>query len=622
MSILLDEIEGPSDLKKLAPSQLSTLAEELRKEMIATVQKTGGHLASSLGTVELTIALHRVFDAPKDKIIWDVGHQAYAHKLLTGRRRQFASQRQHGGISGFPSRDESIYDPFGVGHASTSISAAMGIGVARDMNSEEFDVIAVIGDGSIGGGMALEALNNVGASSTKTIIVLNDNGMSISPTVGAISTILRKIRFNRLYNNANESSKRILHKIPLGKQIQNLVSRTKHSMKGFFIPNTLWEEFGLAYMGPINGHNIRELESALKEARAYKHRSVLVHVVTTKGKGYSPAEDDAICFHGISPSDAKPKVAPSYSQVFASTALEIMRRDASVVIITAAMPEGNCLAAIQQEFPKRVIDVGICEQHAVTFAAGMATQGIKPIVAIYSTFLQRSFDQIIHDVCLQRLPVTFAVDRGGIVGDDGKTHQGAFDLSYLSLIPEMTVASPKDENELQHLLFTAVNSGKPMAVRYARGSGQGVAMDDTLREIPIGTAEVIRNGSHITLVAIGLCVQTAMQAANILSAEGIEATVVNARFASPIDHQLILSEVCKTGRLVTIEENTLNGGFGSAIIATLSNSATKGFSSIRIGIPNKFIEHGTQAILRAKYSLDAEGIVKQMKGAFPDLATK
>ncbi len=477
MAKLLDGINRPADIKQLSPKELETLAQELRQEMVDTVSVTGGHLASSLGAVELTIALHRVFDAPVDKIIWDVGHQAYAHKLLTGRRDRFRTLRQYGGLSGFPSRDESIYDPFGTGHASTSISAALGMATARDLNGQDYNIIAVIGDGSIGGGMALEALNNTGSSGTKLIVILNDNGMSISPTVGAISKLLSKVRFDRHYYEANESGKRILGSMPLGKQATRIGSRLKQGLKSLLMPNTLWEDLGLAYMGPIDGHNIAELESALSQARDYRHKAVLVHIITTKGKGYGPAEEDAVCFHGVAPQGSKIKIAPSYSEVFAQALLRTMRADPKVVVITPAMPEGNCLSPIQQEFPKRVFDVGICEQHAVTFAAGLATQGLKPVVAIYSTFLQRSFDQIIHDVCLQNLPVTFAVDRGGIVGDDGKTHQGTLDLSYLQLVPNMVLAAPKDENELQNLLYTAINSGRPMAVRYPRGTGLGVPMD-------------------------------------------------------------------------------------------------------------------------------------------------
>jgi len=620
MAKLLDGINRPADIKQLSPKELETLAQELRQEMVDTVSVTGGHLASSLGAVELTIALHRVFDAPVDKIIWDVGHQAYAHKLLTGRRDRFRTLRQYGGLSGFPSRDESIYDPFGTGHASTSISAALGMATARDLNGQDYNIIAVIGDGSIGGGMALEALNNTGSSGTKLIVILNDNGMSISPTVGAISKLLSKVRFDRHYYEANESGKRILGSMPLGKQATRIGSRLKQGLKSLLMPNTLWEDLGLAYMGPIDGHNIAELESALSQARDYRHKAVLVHIITTKGKGYGPAEEDAVCFHGVAPQGSKIKIAPSYSEVFAQALLRTMRADPKVVVITPAMPEGNCLSPIQQEFPKRVFDVGICEQHAVTFAAGLATQGLKPVVAIYSTFLQRSFDQIIHDVCLQNLPVTFAVDRGGIVGDDGKTHQGTLDLSYLQLVPNMVLAAPKDENELQNLLYTAINSGRPMAVRYPRGTGLGVPMDEKFSLLPIGEGEILREGGDLAMIGIGIGVHSAMDAANLLAGTGIETTVINARFAKPLDSALITDVARHIKRIVTIEENTLIGGFGSSVVTLLEESGISGFRSHCVGIPDRFVEQGTQAILREKYGLDPSGIVKQVLEVFPELS--
>ncbi|RJO63112.1 MAG: 1-deoxy-D-xylulose-5-phosphate synthase [Dehalococcoidia bacterium] len=620
MAKLLDSINSPADIKRLPSKELKPLAEEIRQEMVQTVQVTGGHLASSLGAVELTIALHRVFDSPVDKIIWDVGHQAYAHKLLTGRRKQFHTLRQYGGLSGFPSRDESVHDSFGTGHASTSISAALGMATARDLSGEHYNVIAVIGDGAIGGGMALEALNNTASSGTRLIVVLNDNGMSISPTVGAIAKLLRRVRFDRRYYKANESGKRILGSLPLGKQATSFGSQLKHSLKTLFIKNTIWEDLGLAYMGPIDGHNIAELESALTQAREYTHKAVLVHIVTTKGKGYGPAENDAVCFHGVAPKGGKAKVAPSYSEVFAQTMQKIMRLDPRVVVITPAMPEGNCLNMVQKEFPNRVFDVGICEQHAVTFAAGLATQDIKPVVAIYSTFLQRSFDQIIHDVCLQKIPVVFAVDRGGIVGDDGKTHQGIFDLSYLSLIPNLAVAAPRDENELQHLLYTAVCCGQPMAVRYPRGNGLGVAMDTELHSIPIGNAEILREGQDLAIIAIGVSVQTAMDAAAILAEKGIETTVINGRFARPLDTSLITGVAQRIKNIVTIEENVLAGGFGSSVITLLEQSCMQDVHARCIGIPDEFVEHGTQAILRAKYALDTRGIVQQIQDFFPELA--
>jgi 1-deoxy-D-xylulose-5-phosphate synthase len=616
---LLDGINGPADLKKIPYKELKRLAREIRQEMINTVNVTGGHLASSLGTVELTIALHRVFNSPHDKIIWDVGHQSYTHKLLTGRRERFHTLRQYEGLSGFPSRDESQHDQFGTGHASTSISAAMGIAAARDLCGDDYHVIAVIGDGAITGGMALEALNNTPSLGARFIVVLNDNGMSISPTVGALSRILRKFRFDRHYYRATESGKRVFSSSSAGRKLWHMGKKLKSSLKGLLIPTMLWENFGFAYMGPIDGHNIADLESALSQARNYEHKSVLVHIVTTKGKGYGPAEDDAVCFHGVSPQSSKIKTAPTYSEVFAQTMQRLMQQDPKIAIITPAMPEGNCLTVVQKEFPQRVFDVGICEQHAVTFAAGLATQGLRPVVAIYSTFLQRSFDQIMHDVALQNLPVAFAVDRGGIVGDDGRTHQGIFDLSYLTLIPNLAVAAPKDENELQHMLYTAIYADKPMAVRYPRGSGVGVVMDTEFKKILIGRGEILCHGADLVIAAIGFEVQPSLDAANILAQQGIKVSVINARFASPLDVSLItsLSQGCK--RLVTVEENVIDGGFGSHVTSIVQKEGLSGIKIKVIGIPSEFVEHGTQAILRAKYGLDSTGIVQAIMNHFPEL---
>jgi len=477
MSRLLDRVKSPADLKVLKAQELEQLASEIRQELISRVTLNGGHLASNLGVVELTIALHRVFNSPHDKLIWDVGHQSYTHKLLTGRLHQFNTLRQYSGLSGFTCRDESEHDPFGSGHASTSVSAALGIAAARDLSKDNFHTIAIIGDGAITGGMALEAFNNAAILGSRLIVILNDNGMSISPTVGSLAKLLNKVRFDRRYHWANEESKRMLSSLPLGSKLWRVGEQIKSGVKGLIMPTLLWEELGFTYMGPFDGHNIKQLEIALSQARDDSRKPTLIHIITTKGKGYAPAEGNAVYFHGVSPKKSGSKQAPTYSEVFAQTTLELMRKNDKVVVITPAMPEANCLANVQQEFPKRVFDVGICEQHAVTFAAGLATQGYIPIVAIYSTFLQRAFDQIIHDVCLQDLGVVFAIDRGGIVGDDGKTHQGAFDISYLSLIPNLIVSAPRDENELQHLLYTAVEARHPMAVRYPRGTGTGIEMD-------------------------------------------------------------------------------------------------------------------------------------------------
>ena len=619
---LLDKINSPGDLKALEPAELEQLATEIREELVAIVSANGGHLASNLGAVELTIALHRVFNSPQDKIIWDVGHQAYTHKLLTGRKGLFSSLRQYGGLSGFTSRSESEHDPFGAGHASTSISAALGMAIARDLSGDDYNVIAVIGDGAITGGMALEALNHAGHLGSKLIVVLNDNGMSISPTVGALAKIMAKVRFHHRYRQAKEGSWRILRRFPFSNLLREASHQIESGVKGLFMPTTLWEELGFAYMGPIDGHNIRELEKAFSHARDSRMKPTLVHVATIKGKGYTPAEGDAVYFHGVPARSANNGEIPTYSEVFARTILRLARENPRLVAITPAMPEGNHLNDVQAEFPERVFDVGICEQHAVTFAAGLATQGYIPVVAIYSTFLQRAFDQIIHDVCLQDLPIVFAIDRSGIVGDDGKTHQGAFDLSYLTLIPGLVVSAPKDENELQHLIYTAVESGKPMAVRYPRGSGIGVKLDNKLRLIPLGKSEIIRNGDDIAILAIGVTVYAALEAAEELALRGIEATVVNARFAKPLDTELILDIARRVRRIITVEENALNGGFGSDVASFLKESGISGVQIKSLGLPDEFVEQGTQEVLRANYGIDAKGIIKQVLSIVPAPGSK
>ncbi|HEX78820.1 MAG TPA: 1-deoxy-D-xylulose-5-phosphate synthase [Dehalococcoidia bacterium] len=611
MSRLLDKIDSPADLKTLKAKELKQLAGEIRKELVARVTDNGGHLASNLGVVELTIALHRVFDSPKDKIIWDVGHQSYTHKLLTGRRDKFKTLRQYGGLSGFTCRDESQHDPFGTGHASTSVSAALGMAKARDLSGDDYSVVAIIGDGATTGGMALEAFNNVAQLGSKMIVVLNDNGMSIAPTVGALAKLFSKVRFDRRYYRASEESKRLFGILPLGKKIWQLGEKIKNGFKGFVMPTVFWEEVGFAYMGPFDGHNIAEMEKALEKARDYSHKPTLVHVITQKGRGYTPAEGNAVYFHGVPPKSDGTKLAPTYSEVFARTMLHLARRDPNLVVITPAMPEGNCLSIVQAEFPERVFDVGICEQHAVTVAAGLATQGYKPVVAIYSTFLQRSFDQIIHDVCTQNLPVVFAIDRGGIVGDDGKTHQGTLDLSYLTLVPNLTVAAPKDENELQHLLYTALEAKQPMAVRYPRSAGVGVNMDEELHQIPIGSGEVLNQGDDVAILAIGATVAPAMEAAKELAENNIKAMVINSRFAKPLDAELINGIALSIKNIVTVEENTVNGGFGSSVLALLQRSGISDVNIKNIGIPDEFVEHGSQAILRAKYKLDAAGIAEE-----------
>jgi 1-deoxy-D-xylulose-5-phosphate synthase len=619
MSRLLDKINGPADLKGLTQEELERLAAELRHEMVTTVTTTGGHLASNLGVVELTIALHRVFDSPRDKIIWDVGHQSYVHKLLTGRRESFTSLRQYQGLSGFTSRTESSHDPFGAGHASTSVSAALGMALARDLCGEDdYRVIAVIGDGAITAGMAFEALNHAGHLGSKLIVILNDNGMSISPTVGALAKLLGKVRLDPRYHEAEEKGKKLFKFLPLGNKLWQLGQQVKSRFKGLVLPTMVWEELGFTYVGPIKGHNIEDLETMLTQVRDNHHKPTLVHIITTKGKGYLPAESDAVYFHGVPAKSTGQKKIPSYSEVFAGTILRLARENPRLIAITPAMPEGNCLSIVEAEFPERMFDVGICEQHAVTFAAGLATQGLVPVVAIYSTFLQRAFDQIIHDVCLQDLPVVFAIDRGGIVGDDGKTHQGTFDISYLTLIPNLIVAVPKDENELQHLLYTALNAGHPMAVRYPRGSGLGVELDADFHEITIGKAEILRYGEDGAILALGATVTPSLKAAESLSEKGIEVTVVNTRFAKPLDAELITYLARRVKRMITVEENSLSGGFGSSVLKLLQEEAICDIQVKNIGIPDEFVEQGTQAILRAKYHLDAEGITGQVLKLFSE----
>ena len=618
MANVLDRINGPADLKGLTHSELKQLAKEIRAELVTTVTKTGGHLASSLGAIELSIALHRVLNSPRDKIIWDVGHQSYAHKLLTGRREEFGTLRQYHGLSGFPDRDESPHDVFSTGHASTSVSASLGIAVARDLAGDNFHVVAVIGDGSLTGGMAFEGLNQIGHLGTKIIVVLNDNAMAISPSVGAISRSLSKIRIDPRYHRAKEEAERLIEIMPGGKTVWKGMRQLESGFTGMILPTQMWEELGFRYIGPVAGHNIDELEEALAKARDYSRGPVFVHVVTTKGKGYEPAEDDCIKFHGISAKGAAKSSAPSYSKVFGQTMLQLFRENERLIAISAAMMEGVGLNSVAEEFPKRVFDVSICEQHAVTFAAGLATQGYIPVVAIYSTFLQRAFDQVIHDVCIQDLPVVFAIDRAGIVGEDGKTHQGIFDLSYLSCIPNMVIAAPSDENELRHLLYTATKAGRPMAIRYPRGCGLGVPMDEHFYELPIGKGEVLKQGDDVAIIAIGSAVAPSMEAATLLNSKGINCAVVNARFAKPLDFDLILDLVSKTRRLVTVEENVLAGGFGSAVLELVSSIAD--MRILRIGIFNEFVEHGPQDILRANYNLDAEGIAHRIMSFFPELA--
>lgn len=616
MDSLLSRIKQSSDIKSLRASDLEKLAAELRERIVCTVARTGGHLASNLGVVELTVALHHVFDIPQDKIIWDVGHQTYAHKLLTGRQDEFPTLRQHGGLSGFPKPEESPADPFATGHSSTSISAALGFAEARDLVGGREKVVAVIGDGALTGGMAFEALNHAGHRGTDLIVVLNDNAMSIAKNVGAMASYLSRLRTDPTYRRVKADVEYLLHKIPrIGTRLARTVERLKDSLKYFLVPGMLFEEMGFTYLGPVDGHKLEALIPVLRQAKNTPG-PVFVHVVTKKGMGYAPAEKCPDKYHGVSPfniqTGAGQKISgpPSYTSVFGQTLVRIAEQDERVVAITAAMPDGTGLNAFAEKFPRRFFDVGIAEEHAATFAAGLAAGGRRPVFAVYSTFLQRAYDQVIHDVAMQKWPVVFAVDRAGVVGEDGETHQGVFDLAFLRSIPNLIVAAPKDENELQHLLYTALRQDLPFALRYPRGSGVGIPLDEEYREISVGSWEMLRQGTHGTILAIGACVYPALQAADLLEDQGLSLGVVNARFVKPLDEKLLLS-IADRGPVFTVEDHLAAGGFGSAVLEFLSANGIN-TPVWRLGYPDKFIEHGERSLLLAKYGLDAQGIAKQV----------
>jgi 1-deoxy-D-xylulose-5-phosphate synthase len=584
--------------------------------MINTVATSGGHLASSLGAVELTLALHYVFNTPQDKIVWDVGHQSYTHKIITGRKDKFSTLRKQNGLSGFPRREESIYDTFNVGHSGTSISAASGFAEAGSLKGDTKKIIAVIGDGSMTTGMAFEGLNWAGAREKNMIVVLNDNEMSISPNVGALSSYLNRLMTGSALTKLRINTKNLLKKIPgVGKYLIKLIQQIEESWKTFFVPGALFEEMGFTYVGPLEGHRLNHLIKNFENVRGFPG-PVLVHVITKKGKGYEFAEEDPLGFHGVAPFDVEtgqaissPTDIPSYTKVFGKTIVKLAHADSRIVAITAAMCEGTGLNQFCKEFPERFYDVGIAEQHAVTFAAGLAAEGIIPVVAIYSTFLQRAYDQIVSDVCMQKLPVIFAIDRGGLVGEDGATHQGLLDYSYLRSIPNIVVMAPKDENELQHMLKTAVDCGSPVSLRYPRGKGVGVTLDNELKNLEIGKGELLKDGSDLAIIAIGSTVNPALAAAEKLSVEGFKIKVINARFVRPLDEELILKTAAAIKKIITVEENMLQGGFGSAVLELL---AEKGFTDIvvkRLGIPDEFVRHATQAGQRHKYGLDEEGII-------------
>ncbi len=610
----LEHIDSPADLKKLDRAVLPKVAEEIRALILATVAKTGGHLASNLGTVELTLALHTIFNAPEDKILWDVGHQAYAHKILTGRRDRFPTLRQEQGLSGFTRRDESPYDPFGAAHAGTAISAAVGMAEARDLAGERYRIVAVVGDGALTSGMVWEGLNHAGGLKRDVLFVLNDNTMSISRNVGAVSAYLNRVLTGPLATRVRAETRNLLGQIPrVGPRVADMARRVEEMAKGLVTPGVLFEELGFTYIGPIDGHNLEHLLSTL--ANAAKVRGpVLLHAVTVKGKGYAPAEGDAVKWHGAAPFEVETgtfmkKAAPmTYTEAFARALIRLADEDKRIVGITAAMAEGTGLARFQRAHPARFFDVGIAEQHAVVFAAGMAAQGLRPVAAIYSTFLQRGYDQVIHDVCLQRLPVTFALDRAGIVGDDGPTHQGLYDLAYLRTLPNMVILAPRDENDLQHCLKTAIECGGPAAVRYPRGAGCGVAIEQEPRAYPLGAAELLRDGEDVLLLPLGTLVGPALEAARQLARAGVSAAVINPRFVKPLDRTLIADAARRTGRVVTIEEHMLAGGFGSAVLELFADIGLTRVQVARLGIPDVLVEQGTQAAMRARFGLTAEGI--------------
>jgi 1-deoxy-D-xylulose-5-phosphate synthase len=614
---LLSAINNPQELKKLPPELLPQLAQEIRAQIISTVAHTGGHLAPSLGVVELTIALHYVFDSPRDKIVWDVGHQAYAHKLLTGRQDRFHTLRQYGGLSGFPKRSESPHDACDTGHSSTSISAALGMASARCLKRERNRVIAVIGDGSMTAGMAFEGLNNAGDLNKDLIVVLNDNGMSIAPNVGALSSFLSRKLTAPTMVFLKKQVENLLGSFPaIGGDLLAWARKGEESFKAFFTPGMLFEALKFTYLGPVNGHRLNHLIETFNNVKNLRG-PILVHVRTTKGKGYQPAESDPTGFHGLGkfdPDTGEPKKrvgdVPTYTEVFGDTLVRLAKEDQRIVAITAAMPDGTGLVDFRKQFPDRFYDVGICEQHAVTFAAGLALEGMRPVAAIYSTFLQRAYDQVLHDVCMQKVPVVLALDRGGVVGEDGETHQGLFDLSYLRHLPNLVLMAPKDENEMRDMLYTAVDHPGPVALRYPRGRGVGVAFSSTLSKIPVGKAELLKEGEDLLILAVGASVYPALKAAGDLEKRGFHATVVNARFIKPLDENLILTLAASHGRVLTVEENVVAGGFGSAVLELLADQGLFGVAVKRLGIPDTFVEHGSQDILRQKFGLDADGILK------------
>ena len=624
MTQILDRVEGPRDLRSLTYDQLEQLAGEIRQFLVQTVDCIGGggHLASNLGVVELSIALHRLFDSPKDKIIWDVSHQVYVHKILTGRKERMNTIRQFGGLSGFADPRESEHDAFGAGHAGTSISAAVGLAAARDLLGEDFFSIAVIGDGAMTAGMALEAMNHAGHMRTgRLLVVLNDNAMSISPNVGALSRNVNKLRVDPLYRNTKREIGQFVEHLPLGRQVWEGAKRVKASVRDLLIPASFWEQFGFEYFGPVDGHDLQELELTLASIKKVEGKPVLLHILTEKGHGVPEAEADPVKSHSGTYWLKKPEAPgappprPTYSQVFAQATEELLEADSRVVAVTAAMLEGTGLAPVHARYPDRVFDVGIAEQHAVTFAAGLAMRGIRPICAIYSTFLQRGFDSVVHDVVIHGLPVVFALDRAGFVGDDGKTHQGFIDISYLRCLPGMVVSAPKDETELRDLLYTSTHHDGPFAIRFPRGTGPGAAVTLPMKQLPIGRGEVLREGDDVTLVGFGVTVQECLDAAVILEESGIQAAVINARYAKPLDVDLLVRYAQSTAGLVTAEENVAAGGFGEGVLDALAEHGLGDRCLAILAMPDAVVDHGPQGTFRKIHQLDAAGIAERTREA-------
>jgi 1-deoxy-D-xylulose-5-phosphate synthase len=624
---VLDRIDGPEDLKALSLEELTTLAQECRQVIVETITKTGGHLASNLGVVELTLALHRAFDSPKDRIVWDTSNQCYTHKLVTGRRREFPTIRTPGGLSGFAEPMESPHDTLAAGHAGTGLSYAVGMSAALQDDPLEPYVVAVVGDGALTSGPSYEALNNiVHLKPRRLVVIFNDNGWSISENVGWLAHWRNKFVLHPKYQKLTEAGEKLFSKLPLGEQAWDIARKIKTSLEGVFFPNRIWEEMGLQYLGPIDGHDLEEMEEALATGKQISSDGtpVVLHVLTHKGKGYVEAEENPCKFHQPGTPSPAAGTAPrlTYSQIFAHTLIQLMEKDEKIVAISAAMLVGTALTEVKKRFPARVYDVGIAEEHAVIMAAGMAKAGWKPVVAIYSTFLQRSYDQIIHDVCLQSLPVVLCIDRAGLVGDDGKTHHGIYDVAYTRGIPNIVVAAPKDENELRHLLRTAIESGRPFAVRYPRGFGLGVPIEEPLKPLPIGKGEVLREGTDVTLFAYGSMVGPCREAAEKLAARGIDTGVVNAIFAKPLDRDLLRQAARRSRRLLAVEEHLGMAGFGSAILEALHEEGLDGVKARVHAIPDQFVEHGPAAYQRSSFGLDVDGIVEKVLSAFPDLAQR